>query len=99
MTPTRQEVIRVARECGAFLELSTTPEKDMAFLLRFAERFYEAGAAAAREHGFQRRGVLLFNPYSGKPRHPSDIASDPHGILMLDPEQPLYAAKATGEKT
>lgn len=104
MTPTREEVIRVARECDATTYTnrnyinktvtSFTPEQ----LERLAQHFYEAGAAAAREHGFQRRGVLLFNPYSGKPRHPSDIASDPHGILMLDPEQPLYAAKATGEK-
>ena len=36
--------------------------------------------------------TMLFNPYSGNPRHPSDIASDPDGILMLDPDQPLRTA-------
>lgn len=33
---TREETIRMAREAGAFIELSTTPEKDMYFLERFA---------------------------------------------------------------
>jgi hypothetical protein len=37
----------------------------------------------------KRRGVLAFCPYTGKPRHPSDIASDPHGILILVPDQPI----------
>lgn len=35
---------------------------------------------------------MLFNPYSGRPRHPSDIASDPAGILMPDPDEPLLSA-------
>ena len=39
----------------------------------------------------KRRGVLAFCPYTGRPRHPSDIASDPHGILILVPDQPLRA--------
>ncbi len=39
----------------------------------------------------QQRGVWMFNPYSGDPRRPSDIASDPHGILLLDPEQAIRA--------
>ena len=34
----------------------------------------------------------MFNPYTGVPRHPEDIASDPHGIMLLDPEQPIAAA-------
>ena len=34
--------------------------------------------------------TMLFNPYTGKPRHPADIASDPSGILMLDPDEPIY---------
>lgn len=38
--------------------------------------------------------TMLFNPYSGKPRHPSDIASDPAGILIIDPDEPLRAALA-----
>lgn len=36
--------------------------------------------------------TMLFNPYSGKPRHPLDIASDPAGVLMLDPDEPVLAA-------
>ena len=45
----------------------------------------------------QRREMIAFNPYTGTPRHPSDIASDPHGILILDPDQPLIrATKPTG---
>lgn len=35
--------------------------------------------------------TMLFNPYNGKPRHPLDIASDPEGILMLDPDEPVRA--------
>jgi hypothetical protein len=37
---------------------------------------------------------MLFNPYTGQPRHPSDIASDPAGILMLDPDEPVRAFAA-----
>ena len=36
--------------------------------------------------------TMLFDPYTGTPRHPSDIASDPEGILILDPDEPLRAA-------
>jgi hypothetical protein len=32
----RDDIIRMAREAGAFPELSETPEKDVAFLQRFA---------------------------------------------------------------
>lgn len=38
-----------------------------------------------------RKRTLLFNPYTGQPRHPADIASDPSGILMMDPDEPVYA--------
>jgi len=38
-------------------------------------------------------GVMLFNPFTGKPRHPSDIESDPKGILVWDGEEPLRAHK------
>ncbi len=34
----RDEILRQALDCGAFWELSETPEKDRAFLMRFAER-------------------------------------------------------------
>jgi hypothetical protein len=48
---------------------------------------------AEREACAKRRGVLAFCPYTGRPRHPSDIASDPHGILILVPDQPLRGMK------
>lgn len=38
--------------------------------------------------------TMLFNPYTGKPRHPLDIASDPAGVLMLDPDEPVRAVRA-----
>jgi hypothetical protein len=38
--------------------------------------------------------TMLFNPYSGRPRNPLDIQSDPEGILMLDPDEPIRAAPA-----
>jgi hypothetical protein len=41
----KDEVLRMALDAGAFWELSETPEKDVAFLMRFAER----AAAAERE--------------------------------------------------
>lgn len=37
-------------------------------------------------------GVALFNQYTGKPRHPSDIQSDPAGALIWDGETPLKSA-------
>ena len=57
-------------------------------------RFAELVRADERWLSSQRRGVLMFSPYTGMPRHPSDIASDPHGILMLDPDQPIRAARS-----
>lgn len=33
--------------------------------------------------------VFMFNPYTGTPRHPSDIASDPEGLLILEPGAPV----------
>ena len=59
------------------------------------ERFAELVRADEREAAYKRRGVLMFNPYSGTPRHPSDIQSDPHAILLLDPEQPIRARGET----
>jgi hypothetical protein len=35
--------------------------------------------------------TMLFNPYTGRPRDPRDIQSDPEGILVLDPDEPLRA--------
>lgn len=36
--------------------------------------------------------TVMFNPYTGTPRHPSDIASDPSRLLILEPGAPLRAA-------
>lgn len=36
--------------------------------------------------------VMQFNPYTGAPRRPQDIASDPHGLLVWDGETPMLAA-------
>lgn len=43
-------------------------------------------------------GVMLFNPFTGKPRHPDDIASDPKGVLVWDEEEPLRAYKPSVEE-
>jgi hypothetical protein len=32
--------------------------------------------------GVRMTKTVMFNPYTGTPRHPSDIASDPSGLLM-----------------
>jgi len=47
---TQDDILKIAAEAGAFWELSETPEKDLAFLMRFAER----AAAAERE-----RNILI----------------------------------------
>lgn len=35
--------------------------------------------------------TLLFCPYTGRPRHPSDIARDPEGLLIVEPGAPIMA--------
>lgn len=40
--------------------------------------------------------TVLFNPFTGKPRHPSDIKSDPKGVLIVEPDAPLLAASQCG---
>lgn len=37
---------------------------------------------------------MLFNPFTGTPRHPDDIKSDPDGFLLWDGEARLRAAQA-----
>lgn len=40
--------------------------------------------------------TMLFDPNTGKPRHPSDIASDPAGLLIVDSlSDPLAPAPKT----
>jgi hypothetical protein len=41
----RDDILKMAQEAGAFWELSETPEKDLAFLMRVVERV----AAAERD--------------------------------------------------
>lgn len=36
--------------------------------------------------------VMRFNPYTGQPRDPRDIASDPEGLLLIEPGKELLAA-------
>ena len=45
----REDIIKLAREAGAFPELSETPEKDIVFLRRFAALVAEH----EREHGMK----------------------------------------------
>jgi hypothetical protein len=79
--------IDMAREVyGAHTEWTGAPLdrlEQLVALVRADERWEQS----------KRRGVLAFCPYTGKPRHPSDIASDPHGILILVPDQPLRGMK------
>jgi hypothetical protein len=63
---------------------------DLLWLLKAFESLVRADE---RWEQSKRRGVLAFCPYTGRPRHPSDIASDPHGILILVPDQPLRGMK------
>ena len=67
--------------------------KDHAKFVDTLKAFEALVRADERWEQSKRRGVLAFCPYTGKPRHPSDIASDPHGILILVPDQPLRAEK------
>ena len=40
--------------------------------------------------------TVMFNPFTGNPRHPSDIASDPEGVLIVeDLAAPMIAAPKT----
>lgn len=39
------------------------------------------------------RQVVMFNPFTGQPRDPRDIASDPYGQLIWDGETPLQATR------
>jgi hypothetical protein len=79
--------IDMAREVyGAHTEWTGAPLdrlEQLVALVRADERWEQS----------KRRGVLAFCPYTGRPRHPSDIASDPHGILILVPDQPLRGMK------
>lgn len=40
----------------------------------------------------KQKPTMMFNPYSGRPRDPRDIASDPAGLLLMDADEVMYAA-------
>jgi hypothetical protein len=84
-------VIEMAREVyGVHTEWTGAP-------LERLTQFAELVRADERWEQSKRRGVLAFCPYTGRPRHPSDIASDPHGILILVPDQPIRASRSKNE--
>jgi hypothetical protein len=80
-----RDTIDMAREAGFELDCTSLDWH------KRIKAFEALVRADEREGAYKRRGTLMFNPYTGTPRHPSDVASDPHGILMLDPEQPIRA--------
>ena len=80
-----RDTIDMAREAGDDWDSTLSTDKE------FLKRFEALVRADERGAAYKRRGTLMFNPYTGTPRHPSDVASDPHGILLLDPEQPIRA--------
>jgi len=91
-----RDTIDMAREAGAMIYNSPhDPKKliDIMFTPEHLKAFEALVRADERWEQSKRRGVLAFCPYTGRPRHPSDIASDPHGILILVPDQPLRAVK------
>jgi hypothetical protein len=85
-----RDTIDMAREVGLHLYINDITEAPYAARLKAFEALVRADE---RWEQAKRRGVLAFCPYTGKPRHPSDIASDPHGILILVPDQPLRGMK------
>lgn len=82
-----RDTIEMARRAGAVFPLDGSY---YTFERHEDLKAFEALVRAdEREVCAKRRSVLAFCPYTGRPRHPSDIASDPHGILILVPDQPL----------
>lgn len=43
--------------------------------------------------------TFMFNPYTGTPRHPADIASDPEGLLILEPGAPVRPARTAAQQS
>lgn len=106
-TPTQQEALVMARRAG----FNSSPMYPSSVIVRHSngsfvdvtsriEALVTAAYKLGREDAHKQRGTMLFNPYSGAPRNPLDIQSDPHGILMVDPDEPLHAAiRNQGAKT
>ena len=49
-----EELIAMANKSGAFIQLSTTPQKDLAFLRSFAQLAFEKG----RQQGMKQERAL-----------------------------------------
>jgi hypothetical protein len=92
-----RDTIDTAREAGFAIDVSKDPNSPTSWWGAGHDDRFKAFEALVRAderwEQSKRRGVLAFCPYTGKPRHPSDIASDPHGILILVPDQPLQGMK------
>jgi hypothetical protein len=86
-----RDTIDMAREAGVISYVFASVDEECLFRLKAFEALVRADE---RWEQSKRRGVLAFCPYTGRPRHPSDIASDPHGILILVPDQPLRGMKS-----
>ena len=98
---TKENIIRMAREAGLHRQQHNLMSNPVQYRFSYEgyeenlERFAALVAAAERQKMYKRRGTVMFDPYCGTPRHPSDIESDPHAILLLDPEQPIRARGET----
>jgi hypothetical protein len=90
------DVIQLASEANIDLELHMSIGREPVWIATQDE--LERFTALAMEECAKRRGTLMFNPYTGWARDPADIRSDPHGILLLDPEQPIHAAAIRARK-
>jgi hypothetical protein len=91
-----RDTIDMAREAGLIQESEyfySPREEEADVHIKELKAFEALVRADERWEQSKRRGVLAFCPYTGRPRRPSDIASDPHGILILVPDQPLQGMK------
>lgn len=79
---------RLMRGSGMTLHLGLPHQK----VVEQLERLVALAIAEEREALYQERGTLLYNPYTGRQRHVTDVAVDPHGILITNPYQPVKAA-------
>lgn len=55
-------------------------------------RGYPYPSHAAQWREFNGETAWLFNPWTGERRHALDVGSDVFGLLILPPNEPVYAA-------
>lgn len=90
MTITTEQVVALAKQSGAFPELSATPEKDVAFLVRFAELVRKQGIEElARESGVMPdlQGTAGFNTRNQWLEWGREIHSQAIAIMQAKLEQ------------